>query len=381
MKEKIERIQKILRNRNIDAWLIFSYEGSDIHSEYVLEKHTTAPTLTLIKQHGKPVVIAVGMEAIMLNNEIFSIKPYSNGEEMGKITKEELSQLNKGDTIAMNYMEQDDVMQNLSFDILGHGTLNFLKNINPDLNIISARDLIFEVRSVKTKREIENHKIAADLAEELMENVVEPKIKPGVTEKEIKALVEYECNKRGGISFEAIVASGENSAIPHHHSGDKKIKSEEVLLIDYGVSYNFSNSDITHTYWVGSNPPEKVLNAYEAVHEAKQAAYKMIKAGVLSSDVENAVRETMKEYGFDPEKYFIHSTGHPLGIQTHDIGVGIYRASKKRPSKPLIENSIVTVEPGLYFPGEFGIRLEDDIVVTKDGYIQLSSTPKEMKML
>jgi Xaa-Pro aminopeptidase len=94
-----------------------------------------------------------------------------------------------------------------------------------------------------------------------------------------------------------------------------------------------------------------------------------------------AVRDKFEEYGYDHEKLYIHSTGHPIGIETHDIGVGIYRAYPERPAKDLLENSVITVEPGLYFAGDFGVRLEDDCVVTKDGCKRLSNTPKDMVCL
>lgn len=381
MNEKIERIQNVLKKHELDGWIVFCHHSYDIHQRYLLEKWFSSPTLTFIPQDGKPTVITSRMEGMNVDDETFSVITYSKGSELKRLMGTLLNRFIPETKIALNYVEEEKVLSHLSYDIITSGTLKALTSINPQLKYVSAKDIIFDIRAVKTKKERENHKIAAQLAEELMENVVEPKIKSGVTEKEIAALIEYEANKRGGIAFEAIVASGANAAIPHHKAGKKKIAAEDVLLIDYGVAYEGSNSDITHTYWIGNKPTEKVLNVYEAVHQAKEAAYSKIKAGVLSEVVENAVRDTFTEYGYDPEKYFIHSTGHPLGIETHDIGIGISRGSPEVPSKSLLENSVVTVEPGLYFENEFGIRLEDDCVVTKDGSIRLSNTPKEMKCL
>ena len=378
MKEKIERVQQVLKEHEINSWIVFCHHSYDIHSKYLLEKNITSATFIMIKQENKPIVITSRMESMMIDNDVYDVIAYKTRSELIELLKNSLSGLENGKKIAINYVPKDNLFDNFSMDILPAGTFEFLTSLNNNINWVSAKDIIRDVRSVKTKKEIENHRIAAKLAEELMEEVVEQKIKPGMTEKEIKALIEYECNKRGGIAFEAIVASGENSAIPHHHASKTKIKENQVLLIDYGVSYNWSNSDITRTYWIGKNPPEEVLRVYEAVDAAKEAAYKHIKAGVFASEVENAVRETMKEFGYDPEKYFIHSTGHPLGIETHDVGVGIYKASETVADKRLIENSVVTVEPGLYFEGKFGVRLEDDCVVTKDGSIRLSNTPKKI---
>ena len=380
MKEKIERIRKMLKKHNIDAWVVFSHHSYDIHSKYLLQKNISSPALVVISQDSSQVVISA-MEAMMIDHQAYEVYAYKKGSEMKEIIGKIMKSFPDGAKIALNFVEADDALDMMNSDIIASGTKKALMKFNEKLQYVSAKNLIFDIRSVKTKKEISNHKEAARLAEELMETVVESIIKPGMTEKEIAALVEYECNKRGGVAFDAIVAAGSHAAIPHHEPGEKKIKTNQVLLIDYGVTYKWSNSDITHTYWIGSNPPEEVLNAYEAVDQAKEAAYKLIKAGVLSSDIEAAVRAKFKEFGYDPEKYFIHSTGHSLGIETHDIGIGIRRAYPDLPSKPLLENSIVTVEPGLYFENKFGIRLEDDCVVTKEGSIRLSNTPKKMKCL
>jgi len=381
LNEKIKRIQGVLKNQAIDGWIVFCHHSYDVNQRYLLEKWFSSPTLTFIPQTGKPKIITSRMEAMNVNEEIYEVIQYSKGSELQDFIKNLLNSFTPESKMALNFVEEEEVFSNLNLDILTSGAFRALTKINPKINYVSAKDLIFEIRAIKTKKEIENHKIAARLAEELMEEVVEPKIKSGIPEKEIAALVEYEANKRGGIAFEAIVASGSNAAIPHHKSGEKKIELENVLLIDYGVAYEGSNSDITHTYWIGRNPPEKVLHVYEAVHEAKEAAYSLIRAGAISDDVEQAVRDKFVEYGYDPEKYYIHSTGHPLGIETHDIGIGIRKGTPESPNKTLLENSVITVEPGLYFENEFGVRLEDDCVVTKEGSIRLSNTPKEMKYL
>jgi len=379
MSEKIKRIQNVLKKHNVDGWIVFCHHSYDIHLKYLLEKWFASSTLILIHKTRKPIVITSQMEAMMVDEDIFEVKKYKKSEELIQLIKEELVTIPKGSKIALNYVEES--FKDLNFDIISAGTFKALTKINEEIEYVPAKQIIFEIRANKTKKEIENHKIAAKLAEELMEEVIEPIIKPGMTEKELAALVEFECNKRGGVAFEAIVASGANAAIPHHKSSEKKIEKNQVLLIDYGVSYNLSQSDITHTYWIGRNPSEEVLRVYEAVDQAKEAAYSKIKAGVLGEEVELAVRKKFEEYGYDPEIYYLHSTGHALGIETHDIGNGIYRGTLVRPSKPLLENSIITVEPGLYFENKFGVRLEDDCIVTEEGSIRLSNTPKEMVCL
>ncbi|MCG3226731.1 MAG: aminopeptidase P family protein [Candidatus Heimdallarchaeota archaeon] len=381
MKEKIERIQKVLRKHEIDNWIVFCHHSYDIHLKYLLEKWHSSSTLVNVPQEGTPKVIASVMEAMMVDDEIYEVQSYKKGDELMELLESEMKGFSKDSKIALNFVGKEEALRNQSYDIITSGTFKALTGFNQNLTYVSAKDLIFDIRAVKTKKEIENHKISSKLAEELMVEVVEPQIKPGMMEKELAAIIEFECNKRGGVAFEAIVGSGPNAAIPHHKSGGGKIEQNQVLLIDYGSTHNWANSDITHTYWIGAKPPEGVLRAYEAVDKAKEAAYTKIKAGVLGEEVELAVRGIFEEFGYDHEKLYMHSTGHPIGIETHDIGHGIYRGTPTRPSKPLLENSVITVEPGLYFAGEFGVRLEDDCVVTKEGSIRLSNTPKEIVCL
>lgn len=381
MKEKIERIQKVLRKHEIDNWIVFCHHSYDIHLKYLLEKWHSSSTLVNVPQEGTPKVIASVMEAMMVDDEIYEVQSYKKGDELMELLESEMKGFSKDSKIALNFVGKEEALRNQSYDIITSGTFKALTGFNQNLTYVSAKDLIFDIRAVKTKKEIENHKISSKLAEELMVEVVEPQIKPGMMEKELAAIIEFECNKRGGVAFEAIVGSGPNAAIPHHKSGGGKIEQNQVLLIDYGSTHNWANSDITHTYWIGAKPPEDVLRAYEAVDKAKEAAYTKIKAGVLGEEVELAVRGIFEEFGYDHEKLYMHSTGHPIGIETHDIGHGIYRGTPTRPSKPLLENSVITVEPGLYFAGEFGVRLEDDCVVTKEGSIRLSNTPKEIVCL
>jgi len=381
LNEKVDRIQAILDKHNVDGWIIFCHNSHDIHQKYLHEKWISSATLTLIPKTGKPSVITSRMEEMLVDEKTYDIKAYKQGNEFTELVSKLFNDISDDSTIALNYVEEKEVFTKLNYDILTSGAFKALTNQNKNLNYISANEIIYDVRAVKTKKEIENHKISAKLAEELMEDVVEPLIKPGMIEKELAAIIEFECNKRGGVAFEPIVASGPNAAIPHHKAGIGKITKNQVLLIDYGVAYDMSNSDITHTYWIGSNPNEEVLRAYEAVHEAKEAAYTKIKAGIPSDIVELAVRDKFEEFGYDHEKLYIHSTGHPIGIETHDIGVGIRKSYPERPAQNLLENSVITVEPGLYFAGEFGVRLEDDCIVIKEGVIRISNTPKDIVCL
>ncbi|MHA2357202.1 MAG: M24 family metallopeptidase, partial [Candidatus Heimdallarchaeaceae archaeon] len=236
MKEKIERIQKVLQNYEVDAWIVFCHHTYDIHLRYLLEKWYASPTLILVPKNGKPRVITSQMEAMMVNEEVYQVISYKKGDELKELLKKEMISFQDKATIALNFVEEEEALKKMNYDILSSGSFKALTSMNNDLNYISAKDIIFDIRAVKTEEEIKNHKIAAQLAEELMIEVVEPQIKAGMTEKELGAIIEFECNKRGGVAFDAIVASGPHAAIPHHKASKEKIKENQVLLIDYGVT-------------------------------------------------------------------------------------------------------------------------------------------------
>ena len=218
MKEKIERVQNMLKKHKLDAWVVFSHHSYDIHSKYLLHKNVSSPTLVVISQDSSQVVIS-SMEAMMINHQAYEVHMYKKISEMKENIGKIMKSFPDGAKIALNFVEADDVLAMMNRDIIASGTKIALMKFNEKLQYISAKNLIFDIRSVKTKKEIANHKEAAKLAEELMETVVESMIKPGMTEKEIAALVEYECNKRGGVAFDAIVAAGPHAAIPHHEPG------------------------------------------------------------------------------------------------------------------------------------------------------------------
>ena len=195
-----------------------------------------------------------------------------------------------------------------------------------------------------------------------------------MTENEVKRELEIKYLRNGGNGFPAIVANNANAADPHHNGSDKKIEPG-VLLIDSGMKPRRMCSDITWTYWVGGEPSEAFINAYQALQYAKDKSYEAVKAGLPMNLPAIKCREALAEKGYDHEKLYFHSLGHSLGFYVHDVGGGM-RA--KMPDTILQqENMIITNEPGLYWVNEWGVRLEDDIVIKKDGMENLSHIPKD----
>ena len=232
-------------------------------------------------------------------------------------------------------------------------------------------DVIDTVRIYKDKQEIEQMQRAVKVLEESFEATI-PYIMPGVTEVEVAAQLEYEMRKRGseGTPFGTVVASGYRGASPHGRAGSKKIESGELVVIDFGSIINGYVGDICRTVAVGDVSHE-LKEIYETVKEAQQAAIDIIKPGVTAHEVDEVARAVIQSKGYG--EYFTHRTGHGLGLNSHEEPY-IMKNSDLR----LQPGMAFTVEPGIYVPGKGGVRIEDNIIMTEDGFINLMSLQKDL---
>lgn len=243
---------------------------------------------------------------------------------------------------------------------------------NSSAELIDVSDPIIDARNIKDEKEIEVMKKACDIASKAAENITEF-IEPGVKEYEIAAELSYRMRKMGatGDAFETISSSGSNTAEPHYTCGDRKVNEGDFVLLDFGALFKKYRSDITRTYVVGK-ASDKQRTMYDTVLKAQKAALDKIEPGVKGTEVHNAAADVIDSTEFEGK--FIHGLGHSLGLSTHD-GSGL------NPSidVTLEPGMVFTVEPGIYISGYGGVRIEDDIVVTADGYELLTTADKEFK--
>ena len=192
------------------------------------------------------------------------------------------------------------------------------------------------------------------------------------TEKEIALELDFFMLKNGAqaVSFETIAVSGANSSMPHGVPSDKKIENGDFITMDFGAVVNGYHSDMTRTVAVGS-VSSKQAEIYETVLNAQLASLASLKAGVSGFDADKAARDIITDAGYG--KFFGHGTGHGVGIEIHEAP----RLSVKSDAI-LAEGDVVTVEPGIYLPGEFGVRIEDMAYITKNGYDNLTKSPKNL---
>lgn len=229
-----------------------------------------------------------------------------------------------------------------------------------EVELIPLDGWVEDLRTVKDKDEIENIEKALRIAEKAFEEILE-EIKPGVSEKDLAIELEFKMARLGSerVAFDTIVASGLRGALPHGKASSKKINKGEFIVFDFGAVYNGYCSDITRTVFIGE-PNEEDLLVYNVVLEAQKKAEEIIMEGVESSFVDRVARDIISENGFG--NYFGHGLGHGVGLEIHELP----RLSPKS-NVVLKENMVVTVEPGIYIPGRFGIRIEDMVVVGKNG--------------
>ena len=230
------------------------------------------------------------------------------------------------------------------------------------------------LRAVKEPYELKATRKASNIADRAFADLL-PYIKPGVTEKELAARLESNMLLLGSEekSFTTIVASGRRSAMPHGTASPKVIEAGDFVTFDFGAVWEGYHSDITRTVVVGK-ASQAQKDFYHLILEGQKLGVSLVKAGVSRREVDFAVRNYFARYHVS--QYFTHSLGHGTGLEIHEQPV-----LSPKSTGVLEENMIVTVEPGLYIEGKFGVRIEDSVAVTANGCEILTKTPKELMEL
>lgn len=244
--------------------------------------------------------------------------------------------------------------------------LSFKEKVGDYIDI--SKKLAME-RAIKEDEELELIKKAGNITTSAMRIGSEKIQNTGITEREVAGLIDMTMRNEGAedYAFPSIVAFGENSAFPHHVPSDKTIRENDNAVVDIGARYRNYCFDSTRTFIKGNS--EEVKKIYEIVLQAQLEAIDTIREGVKASEVDLAARRVIEKAGFG--KYFIHSTGHGVGIEVHE-----FPAVSPTSNDVLKENMVITVEPGIYLKGKFGVRIEDTVIVTKKKAIVLETVYK-----
>ena len=350
-KNRIEKLREQMKDKNLDGALIIGNPNRNYLSGF---KNDESFSLITLK------------EAFFITDSRYTeqakkeVEDYEIVEYKGKFP-DFLADFLKGKSIGSLGFEEDVV------------TVSLYNELSNKLNIelVPLKGMVENLRIIKDTAEIESIRKAAAIADNAFLHMLKF-IKEGMTEREIGLELEYTMKKLGAkdVSFTTIVASGKRSSLPHGAATDKKLEKGDFLTLDFGCIYEDYCSDMTRTVVIGE-ANEKMTEVYETVLTAQEMALKEIKAGVLARDIDKIARDFIESKGYG--KYFGHGLGHGVGREIHE-------APRLNPttSAVLQEGMIVTDEPGIYIEDFGGVRIEDLILVTKDGKEVLSKSPKNL---
>ncbi|SFB18051.1 M24 family metallopeptidase [Clostridium frigidicarnis] len=241
-----------------------------------------------------------------------------------------------------------------------------------DIELIPTEGLVEELRYIKDSEEIENLRKACKIADKALEELL-PYIKPGISENDLAAKLEYYMKVNGAqsIGFETILISGSKTSLPHGKPNNKVIENGDFVTIDFGALYNGYISDMTRTFVVGQ-PSEEQIKVYNLVKDAQEVGLNSLKPGICSKVPDDNIREIIKEY----EKFYYPGIGHGVGRELHEQPfLGNYG------TKIIEAGCVITVEPGLYIPGWGGVRIEDTVLVKEEGIEILTHFSKDLIIL
>ena len=240
-----------------------------------------------------------------------------------------------------------------------------------DLTLVPVPGLMKQVRAVKEPQEIERLKKAAELCSRGYDYLL-TQLREGVSERALGCAFELFCLQEGGeaLSFEPIVAFGAHSAYPHYHSDATPLHEGDSVLLDLGFQLERYQSDMTRVVFFGT-PPAEMEKIYSIVKEAMEAALALLKPGVTAGQLDTAARDLITKAGYG--EAFCHSLGHGVGLEVHEYPV--LRNADPYKDVEMEEGMVVTIEPGIYLPDVGGVRLEDTVVVTADGWESLTQRP------
>lgn len=341
---KIEKITTQLQHEQADAAWITTPLNVFYFTGYRSEPHERLFAL-LITANGDQTLYCPKMEVEKVKNSPFE------GKIIGYLDTE-------------NPFEIDPLSFNKLLIESEHLTVKRQRELTQNFGVQHYGDIdqsIKELRNIKNESEIENIREAAKLADKCIEIGTEF-LKVGVTEREVVNHIENEIKKFGvsDMSFDTMVLFGDHAASPHGTPGERKLVKDEYVLFDLGVIYNHYCSDMTRTVKFGT-PSEEAQTIYNIVLEAETNAIEAIKAGVPLQEIDKIARDIISDAGYGD--YFPHRLGHGLGLEEHE-----YQDVSSTNSNLLEAGMVITIEPGIYVPNVAGVRIEDDILVTENGY-------------
>jgi len=325
------------------------------------------PVVVLFKPEAKPVIVYPEFESLKLNNLPYEIEPFPYGEDpstWGSVFSKAVHSIKLAGKKTSVEPRQ---LRFLEYSLISGAA--------PETVFRSGEAILAKLRMHKDQAELEAMRRAVDIAQKAL-NATIPEIKIGMTEKQVAAELTLQLLKAGcdpEVPFSPIVSSGPNAANPHATPTERKLATGDLLVIDWGASFNGYISDITRTFALGKLEPE-FEHICKVVLEANTAGREYAKPGIVAEQLDHATRIVVETAGYG--KYFTHRTGHGIGMEGHEDPY--IRAGNQLILEP---GMTFTIEPGVYLPGRNGVRIEDDVLITADGCESLTTLPREVRKL
>jgi len=361
-----ETLRGLLRNSGVNA--IGLNPGPDLSYLTDLDFHLMErPVFGIFPASGDPVFILPELEGAKIASLPYKIRSYYFNEDPNTWTDVFRTALEEADLTTgklgiiprrLRYLEQ-----------------YYLLGAAPEMSLVTAQPILTQMRRIKSEDEIKFMSEAARIAECALSSTIMA-IKPGVTEKEVAGRLVGRLLQEGSdpeLPFFPIVSFGENAANPHASPTERVLNPGDIILIDWGASYQGYFSDITRVFAMGDLRPE-IEQIAKFVEDANAAARAAVKPGVPASSVDQAARQVIEAAGYG--EYFFHRTGHGLGREAHE------EPNISQFDQTILEPGMTfTIEPGIYLPKRGGVRIEDDIVVTEDAGMTLTQSPRGLTQL
>ena len=325
------------------------------------------PTVLLISREDRPRLILPELEQEKLSSAYFPLDVI--------LYNDDPSTWHQPFDIAFKELNGRKISIGLEPTRIRYLEMSLLQQAAPSATFVSSEPVFGNLRILKSQAEVIEMRHAVVMAQEALKRVL-PKIKAGVSEKEIAAELTIELLRAGTdpeIPFSPIVSSGPNSANPHAVPSDRHMEKGDLLVIDWGARCNGYCSDLTRTFAIGKLAPEFEL-IYKTVRAANAAGRAAARPGLAAGEVDQAARRVINEAGYG--RYFTHRTGHGLGLEDHETPY-IFSGNQFQ----LSQGMTYTVEPGIYLPGRGGVRIEDDMLVALDSAESLSDFSRELQVL
>ncbi|WP_226666106.1 M24 family metallopeptidase [Metabacillus litoralis] len=365
MNHRLTKMKNWMQKQEIDMCFIQTKENVFYLTNFYTDPHERLMGLFLFK-NTNPIFVCPKMEVNQARSAGWThdIISYSDHENPWNLINETLHELNVK-SIKKIAIEKEEI---------SYGRVESLQQVVPGAIIVSAEEALNNLRVLKDNEEIKILREAAKLADYGVKVGIDALI-DGITEMEVLATIEYELKKKGirEMSFSTMVLFGEKSGDPHGNPGLRKLAEGDFVLFDLGVVLEGYCSDITRTL-VYKSFNNKQKDIYETVLKAQLAALEASKPGVRIGDLDRIARQVITDGGFG--EYFPHRLGHGLGINVHE-----FPSMSHINDDILREGMVYTIEPGIYMPSIGGVRIEDDVLITKDGHEILTKTSKEFTVV